>query len=264
MKFRQIRNATIKITYANKNFLIDPFLADKGEYPPFPYTMNQDKRTPTVELPISIDEIIKNLDAVIITHTHLDHFDPKACEVLPKDIKIFTQDKKEEAEIKSFGFTNVEILSENGTMFEGIELIKTKGIHAEEKSLVQRFLKIEENMSTEVCGIVFKHKDEKSLYIVGDTVWYDDIKQVIDSYKPEIIITNSGDAQFEDGKSLIMGKEDTYEVCKAATNSTVIASHMEAVNHATLSRKELKEFTKEKGINNLLIPDDGEEYTFIK
>ena len=262
MKFKQIRNATIKIEYGNKTFLVDPFLADKGTYPAFPGTANQDRPNPTVELPISIDEIIKGLDAVIITHTHLDHFDPKACEVLPKNIKVFVQDKKEEAEIKNFGFTNVEILSEKGTTFGDITLFKTEGMHGETREVTQRYTEMVKDMSTEVCGIVFNHKNEKSLYIAGDTVWCNEVQEAIDSYKPEVIILNSGDAQFDDGKSLIMGKEDAYEVCKAAPNSIVIASHMEAVNHATLSRKELKEFIKEKQISNLLIPDDGEEYTF--
>ena len=32
---------------------------------------------------------------------------------------------------------------------------------------------------------------------------------------------------------LIMGKEDVYELWKAAPNATLIASHMEAVNHWT-------------------------------
>lgn len=262
MKFKQIRNATIKITYGNKIFLVDPFLADKETYPTFPGTANQGRRNPTVELPISIDEIIKDLDAVIITHTHLDHLDPKACEVLPKDIKIFAQDKKEEVEIKSFGFTNVEILSEKGTKFGDITLFKTEGIHAEEKSLTQRFKQMDESVSTEVCGVVFNHKDEKSLFIAGDTVWCTEVQDALNSYKPEVIALNCGDAQFDDRISIIMGKEDAFEVCKVAPNSTVIASHMEAVNHATLSRKELKEFAKEKQISNLLIPNDGEEYTF--
>lgn len=262
MKFKQIRNATTKITYGNKTFLVDPFLADKGAYPSFPGTANQGLPNPTVELPISIDEIIKYLDAVIITHTHLDHLDPKACEVLPKDIKVFAQDKKEEAEIKSFGFTNVEILSEKGTKFGDITLFKTEGIHAEEKSLTQRFLQMDERVSTEVCGVVFNHKDEKSLYIAGDTVWCTEVQDALNSYKPEVIVLNCGDVQFYDGKSLIMGKEDVYKVCKASPSSKVISSHMEAVNHATLSRKELKEFAKEKQPSNLLVPDDGEEYTF--
>jgi hypothetical protein len=38
---------------------------------------------------------------------------------------------------------------------------------------------------------------------------------------------------------------------------------MEAVNHWALSREELKRFSNEKGIrSNVLVPDDGESYTF--
>ena len=50
-----------------------------------------------VDLPIQMDEILKNLDAVIITHTHVDHWDDCASKVIPKDIPIFVQnasDKK--------------------------------------------------------------------------------------------------------------------------------------------------------------------------
>lgn len=60
-----------------------------------------------------------------------------------------------------------------------------------------------------------------------------------------------------------MGKDDIYEVYKAAPRAKIIASHMEAVNHWTLSREELKSFIGEKGISSqVLVPDDGESYTF--
>ena len=49
---------------------------------------------------------------------------------------------------------------------------------------------------------------------------------------------------------------------KFAPMSTVIASHMEAVNHATLSRKELREFADKNNLSNLLIPLDGQSYDF--
>jgi hypothetical protein len=60
-----------------------------------------------------------------------------------------------------------------------------------------------------------------------------------------------------------MGKEDIYEVYKAAPAATIIASHMEAVNHATLTRKALGEFLRAKEMTQrVLVPDDGESYTF--
>jgi L-ascorbate metabolism protein UlaG (beta-lactamase superfamily) len=114
-----------------------------------------------------------------------------------------------------------------------------------------------------VCGVVFKHSSEKTLYLAGDTVWYDAVQEVIDTHKPEIIVVNAGDNQFLVGGSLVMGKDDVFEVYKAAPNSKIISTHMEAVNHWTLSREELKQFADEKGISsNVLVPDDGEAYTF--
>ena len=64
-------------------------------------------------------------------------------------------------------------------------------------------------------------------------------------------------------ESIIMGKEDIHEVCLAAPKATIIASHMESVNHVTLSRGELRRFLDEKGMTErVLIPADGESYKF--
>ncbi len=76
-------------------------------------------------------------------------------------------------------------------------------------------------------------------------------------------MVNAGDNQFFEGGSLVMGKDDVFEVYKAAPKAKIIAVHMEAVNHWTLSREELKSFANKKGIaSNVLIPDDGESYEF--
>lgn len=258
MNIRQIRNATIVVQYAGKKFLIDPVLADKGTYPPFgpgiglPDALRQDQFNPLVSLPTSIENII-NVDAVIITHLHSDHFDDVAREVLPKDIKMFAQNETDAKEVRNAGFQNVKVLQED-TVFEDIQLIKTKGEHGRGELL---------KVAGEVCGVVFNHPDEKTLYIAGDTVWYKAIQEVIETHKPETIVVNGGDNQFLVGGSLIMGKDDIYEVFKAAPNAKIIVSHMEAVNHWTLSRKELKSFLNDKRISsNVLVPDDGESYTF--
>lgn len=36
MHVQLIRNATLRVEYAGKPFLIDPFLGEKGAYPPLP------------------------------------------------------------------------------------------------------------------------------------------------------------------------------------------------------------------------------------
>ena len=172
---------------------------------------------------------------------------------MPKDIKLFAQNEEDATEIRNAGFQNVEVLQED-TVFEGIQLIKTKGEHGRGEILKH---------AGHTCGVVFKHANEKTLYVAGDTVWYDAVQEVIDTHKPEIIVVNAGDNQFFEGGSLVMGKDDVYEVVKAAPEAKIIAVHMEAVNHWTLSREELKNFIDEKGISsNVLVPDDGESYSF--
>lgn len=252
MNIHQIRNATLVVEYANKKFLIDPFLAEKGAYPPFPNSVRQDQNNPLVSLLTSIDNII-NVDAVIVTHLHEDHWDDAAKKALPKEIKIYVQNEEDAKEIHGAGFLNIEVLHED-TIFEGIQLIKTKGEHGRGEMV---------KLAGQVCGVVFKHPNEKALYVAGDTVWYEGVQDVINTHKPEIIVVNGGDNQFFEGGSLVMGKDDIYEVYKAAPNSKIISVHHEAVNHWGLSRDELKAFIKEKGmISNVLVPDDGESYSF--
>lgn len=101
MKITQIRNATLLVEYAGKMFLIDPMLAEKGTYPPFPNSLRQDQNNPLVSLPMSMDHIINDLDAVIVTHLHLDHFDDAAKDVLPKDIKMFVQNEEDAEEVRN-------------------------------------------------------------------------------------------------------------------------------------------------------------------
>ncbi|MNJ51692.1 hypothetical protein D3C77_470040 [compost metagenome] len=60
-----------------------------------------------------------------------------------------------------------------------------------------------------------------------------------------------------------MNKEDIYETHNAAPHAQIISTHMEAVNHWGLSRNELRDFLKEKGISaHVYVPEDGESYTF--
>ncbi len=129
MKFQQIRGATVKITYAGKCFLVDPFFADKDSFPPLEDSLHPDKKWPVVGLPLSPEEIIKDVDAAIITHLHPDHFDEAAAKALPKDIKLFAQDDYDAEHISAMGFTDVEVMSEEGTMFGSVALHRTECVH---------------------------------------------------------------------------------------------------------------------------------------
>lgn len=76
-----VRNATARLDYAGRTFLLDPMLSAKGELPSFAGV----SPNPTVGLPVSADSLVAGIDGVIIGHMHADHFDAAAAELLPKD-----------------------------------------------------------------------------------------------------------------------------------------------------------------------------------
>jgi L-ascorbate metabolism protein UlaG (beta-lactamase superfamily) len=257
MKLTQIRNATLKVEYAGKKFLIDPMLSKKGAFPGFPGTINSHMANPTVDLPLPLSEIL-DVDAVIVTHTHQDHWDDAAKEAIPKDMPIFTQNARDQWDIQMSWFRNTWVLEERND-FGGITLNKTPGQHGRGEILEGLMGDILGN----VCGIVFTHPTEKTLYIAGDTVWYQGVEQNLKQYKPDVMVLNSGDAKVLPNESIIMGKEDVYEAYKTAPLATIIASHMGAVNHASLSREDLRAFIVDHRMNSrVLVPEDGESYTF--
>lgn len=261
LQVQQIRNATVKITYGETTFLIDPMLADKGTYPGFEGTHRSELRNPLVELPMSAQEVIDGVDAVIVTHTHLDHWDDAAQALLPKDIPLFTQHEVDAELISSQGFEDVRVL--DGTAkFGGVDLHRTGGQHGSDA--IYAIPELAEALG-EVMGVVFEAPGHKTTYVVGDTVWRDEVDQALEHYQPEVIVLNAGAAEVDGfvDDPIIMGKEDTLRAYRAAPNATIIAVHMDAVNHMTLSRDELHDYVQEEGIEDrVLIPIDGELMVF--
>lgn len=252
MKFTQVRNATAIIEFAGKRFLIDPLLAPKETYPGFPGTYNDHLNWPTVDLPMSVDNILNGTDAVIVTHTHLDHWDDYAIKSIPKNMPVFAQNDKDALLIRNSGFTEVEALTDV-SQFYGIQLTKTLGQHGSDEAMEAMG-----EVLGDACGVVFSHPSEKTTYLAGDTLWNHHVDRAIEVYQPEIVILNTGNAISPLGP-IIMGKTDTLTAHKALPNATIIATHMEAVNHAMLTRTELNEFIEQNGIKDfVLVPDDGE------
>lgn len=261
-EMQHIRSATFKLKYAGTTFLIDPLLAKKGAYPGFEGTLRSELRNPTVELPMPVEEVVAGVDAVVVTHVHLDHWDGVAQEILPKDIALFVQNEADGVVIRSQGFTNVHVLHANKTEFKGIHLSKTAGQHGSDALLqVPQFA---QSLGV-VMGVVFEAPEHKTVYVAGDTIWCNGVDEAIKRHDPDVIVLNTGKAIISGWEEhpIIMGKEDTLRATVAAPEAIIVAVHMDAINHCSLSREELREYLKEKGIaDRVLVPSDGEILKF--
>lgn len=248
----QVRNATLRIDYGGVRFLVDPLLGDKDAYPGFEGTANSQRRNPLVPLPMPLASIV-DVDAVIVTHLHPDHWDEAAKAKLNKSRPIFAQNAADATQLRSAGFSDVRLLGEN-TELQGVRLSRTGGQHGTEAAL-----KALPQILGPVSGFVMRHPAHKTLYVAGDTIWNAEVERAIARYSPDVIVVNAGMATVIGLDPIIMGPTDVLAVHRAAPNATLIASHMEAVNHCILSRADLRAFSKRDGYDQrLLIPADGE------
>ena len=259
MKITQVRNATIIIEYSGKKFLVDPWLGPKDYMPGFDMAINSDIRQPRVELPFEIEKIV-DVDAVIVTHVHPDHWDEFAERAIAKNKLFFVQSETDRAYILSKGFKNVEIIEENGTKYENIVLYKTFGQHGR-REVVEALCK-DAGMPYDEMGVVFEAENEKTLYVAGDTIWCAEVETALKKYSPAVIVVNACGATLLNGESIIMKESDVANVLENAQNAVVIASHMDTVSHLSVTRGDLKKFISENGIKNLLVPEDGESMSF--
>ena len=255
MKIHQIRNATLIITYNGKKFLIDPWLGPKDYMPGFEGAYNSHIRQPREELPIDIKTIV-DVDAVILTHFHPDHWDKYAEEAIKKDIPFFVQSKTDYDIISSYGFNNIKILSYDGTEIFDTTLYKTDCQHGKREIIKPICESI--GMPYDAMGIVFKTNNEKTLYIAGDTIFVDEVKQAINKFKPEIIVVNACGAMLLNNEKIIMDDNDVKAVANFAKNSIIVVSHLDNVSHLTTTRQDIENLK----LSNVLIPHNNDILEF--
>ena len=260
LNLQQVRNATVKITYGDTTFLIDPMLAKKGAYPGFENTYRSNLRNPLVDLTESPEQVIAGVDAVIVTHTHLDHWDDAAQKALPKDIPLFAQHEEDAQLIRSQGFKNVRVLT-NEAEFGGVKISKTGGQHGTDEMYAVPALA---KPLGEAMGVVFQAPGYKTLYLAGDTIWRPEVDQAIEKFQPEVIVLNAGKAKMSGYEgSIIMGEEDVLRATQVAKDAKIVAVHMDAINHMSLTRDELRSYVQKHGIESRVdIPADGAALQF--
>jgi L-ascorbate metabolism protein UlaG (beta-lactamase superfamily) len=250
MKIQLIRNATLRMNYAGHDFVIDPFLAIKHSMP----TYAGNSPNPLVDLPIPADEVISGIEMVVVSHLHGDHFDKTAQEMLSKDTPIFCQPGNEN-QIQEMGFLDVAAI-EDKFPWQDITIYPVPGRHGTSKAILR--------MMGAVSGYVFSAENEPTIYWAGDTVLYEEVVDVIDSWQPDIIITHSGGAVWGRNEFIIMDAKQTIAVCQQAPESTVVAVHLEALDHCLTSRVDLREYADSQRVDSkhLIIPADGEILKF--
>ena len=117
--------------------------------------------------------------------------------------------------------------------WEGIRIARTGGRHGREDAVVQGL--------GPVSGFVVSAPGEPTLYVAGDTVWCEEVAAAIAAHSPDWIVLNAGGARFVQGGTITMEADDVIAVAEAAPGATLVAVHMESINHCLETRADLAE-----------------------
>src|SRR5262250_2177206 len=245
MRLQLVRHATLIVEYGGRALIVDPMLDDAGARPAIENSPNP-RKNPLVALPVPAGEVVRSAEAVLVTHTHSDHWDKTAAELLPKDIPFFGQ-PEDEAKFSGQGFTRVQSISTPVT-WKGIEITRTGGQHG--KGKIAKAL-------APVSGFVLRAAGEPVFYIAGDTIWCREVEDALADFRPSVVVVNAGAAQFLEGDPITMTADDVVQTCQKAPPAQVIAVHMEAINHCLLTRSDLAFQTEAaRVIDQIAIPND--------
>ena len=264
MKLTQIRNATNRLEYAGTTFLIDPWLAPKHtlsfvDIPGMPYhipdPVKENQPMPFYDLPLSVEQIMADVDAVIVTHLHPDHIDISPIDgtvgaPLDKKIQIYCQNEEDAAVLEKSGFSRITVLPLTGLKVGNAKITRIPAQHGTYKNC------------GEAMGVMFSAETEKTFYLAGDTVWYYGVQKAINEFKPEVIALNCCAAETKENGRLIMGAEDVWNVSLAAPEAKLYLTHMDNVAHASVTRFTMRGQLTAYGVSNYDMPEDGESVVY--
>lgn len=243
-----VRHATLVLELGDRRLLVDPMLGEQGSAPPIEDTPNQ-RDNPLVPMPVPAPELVSNVDAVLVTHMHEDHFDESAERALPRSLPLVCQ-PEDAAQLRSFGFEDVRPVDGQIDLL-GISISRTGGQHGTGE--------IAQELAP-VSGFVLRAPGEPVLYIAGDTIWCDEVSSALEEHSPGVVVVNAGGARFTYGDPITMTPSDVVTVAEATPSETmVVAVHMDAINHCVDTRADLRARLREEGLleDRVLVPDDG-------
>lgn len=251
---RLIRNATLKIQYAGKTILLDPMLGEKGtEMSALGVNLN-----PRVHLTMPVSEVLKGVDFVLLTHAHIDHYDPAAKRLISKNMPWYVQPADYDSVAVKDHFRNTTVIKENVNV-GGITIIRIAGNHGRGK--------LGEMMGAS-SGYVLKADGQPTLCVMGDCVWNEVTQKVVKEHQPEYIVVNSGGAILPpmsktDGPIIPNEAETMQIIDDCPVNTRFIAVHMDAIDHCQTTRAILRNEARHHGtdMSRLIIPEDGESIT---
>ena len=256
MIIQHIRNACMLIHYNEHRILLDPCLNPKGTLPPYTFLRKKPRLNPIVDLPQNSEFAFRQITSCIITHCrggHLDHLDISGMRLLAgKKIPVYCN-ALDEPYLKKNNIHAIPLTINRKSDFLEGSITAVPAVHGYGFS---------GKLMGPGVGYFIELPGEKSLYISGDTILNQTVRNVLMDLQPDIAVLNAGTATLDFGKPILMPMSELLDFIRMAPGK-VIAVHLDAFNHCLTTRAILKDAVAEEGLSGkVIIPAGGELMEF--
>lgn len=235
-----IGTATCLLTIDGVRILTDPALYHGGELIHLGWGLFSRRKIPPAT------DAIGDVDAVLLTHTHLDHFDQAAVEFLGKKVPVFTN-VKDASKLRKQGFTNVTGLElDEEIEFRGVRI---RALPARHGPLIMR------PFTGAVIGFGIESSQGK-LWVSGDTVGTGALKSALESFDPKVGIVYFGGVRYI-FRLTFSGADALRTLRHARSLKLVHAVHVDDWTHFRTRKEGISEVFASSEVQ-LIFPPRGE------
>ena len=162
--------------------------------------------------PATSAEAVGPLDAIVVSHDHADHADPKALDRLDKSATVLTATSELAAKIRRLGYQTVEVLTPwQDWTADKVVISATPAVH-------------------DVPEIGFVIRDAaRSLYFAGDSALFDGMREIRQRYAPQTALLPIDGTQIRWEPLQVMGPTQALQAAELLGVRTVLPTHHQAV-----------------------------------
>lgn len=236
-----IGGPTVLVETAGLRLLTDPTFDEPGSYEARGVTLTKNSG-PAVGI-----DALGPVDAVLLSHDqHFDNLDHAGRALLPRVERVFTT-LAGAGRLGGHAVGMAPWASETLTPREGGALTVTAAPARHGPVGI-------EPVSGDVIGFVITPDHGKSIYISGDTVWYEGVAEVARRFDVGVAVLFTGSAQPRGAFHMTMDSNDAIEAAHAFKDATIVAVHNEGWEHFIQSQDDLARAFAVVGLADRLVP----------
>jgi L-ascorbate metabolism protein UlaG (beta-lactamase superfamily) len=234
-----IGGPTVLIDYAGLRFLTDPTFDAPGDYA-LPHVTLHKTHGPALDA-----DKLGAVDAVLLSHDqHSDNLDTSGRAFLSRATRVLTT---------AVGAGRLGGHAEGLAPWQAVDVAAADGRVVRITATPARHGPAGiEPFAGDVVGFILEADGAPTIYITGDTVWYDGVAEVARRFKAGVVLLFAGSAQTRGPFNLTMNVNDAIETAHAFPQAAIVPVHCDGWAHFTQSGDDLLRSFKALGIDRRL------------